>query len=96
MLGGLISVVFWILDFLLGVLLFAVLAFIIAKLAVPENKYVLLAEKYVEIVLVPVRIFVKKIYPPAAEWKLDISPYALFAVILVVRVLLRIIRGILL
>ena len=92
----LINLVFGILHFLLGVLLFVVLAFIVAKLAIPENKYVLLADKYMEMVLAPLRKWLKKTFPQVAELKLDISPFVLWVLILVVRILVRLLWNILL
>ena len=88
------SWLFGIVVFVLEVLLAVVVVYIVAKLAVPDNKYVLLADKYAEIVLAPVRELIKKVLPQASEWRLDIAPYALFLAILIVEIVFRLLRDI--
>ena len=95
MLIWLLNLVFNLANFVLDVMLFVLPVFIVAKIAVPENKYVLLAAKYADIVLAPIRRWLKKIFPQASEWSFDFSPVALWVLILLAQWLLRLLRGLL-
>ena len=87
----LIGVVIFLLDVCMGVLI----AYVLMKLIIPQNKYTLLAGKYVEPFLAPVRALIAKLFPSLASGQFDFSPVGLWLLLLVAQWLFQILRNIL-
>ncbi len=90
MLIGLLKLVFTIIDWILVVAGWGLVIYFIAKLILPQNKYVLLVGKYVEIVLAPVRKLMYRLFPKLSNSGIDLSPVVLWLLLIVVRWILSI------
>jgi len=75
--NSLFSLVGWI----LGIVEWVLIIYIVMKIFVPQNRYTLVAGKYVEIVLAPIRKTLFRLFPKLASTKVDISPIALWLLI---------------
>lgn len=96
MLVGLLKFVFDVAIFLLSVAMGITIAYVLMTLLIPQNKYTLLAGKYVEPFLAPVRALIAKLFPSLAAGRLDFSPVGLWLALLIVQWLLRLLKGLLL
>ena len=74
MLVWLIRMIFGIADFLLEVLLVALPVCAVLQIFMPQNKYVLLAGRYLNAVLMPIRKWMDKLLPRLTSSA--IGPYA--------------------
>jgi len=81
--------IFSLLGWILGIAEWLLIIYFIMMIFIPQNKYVLLASKYVEIVLAPVRKTLFRLFPKLADVKIDLSPIALLLLIWVAQQLVR-------
>ena len=96
MLIWLLNLIFSIIILVLTVLLWAIPILFVLKLIIPWNKYVLLAERYCNIVLSPIREWLKKTFPKLFTTGFDFSPIALWLLVQVAIWIVRLLRNILL
>ena len=95
MLVWLVNVIFFIVYLVLDIALWILPIYFILKLIIPTNKYVLLAGKYVEMGLAPVRAWLKRLLPGLFGTGFDFSPVALWLAIIVAKWLLQLVQRIL-
>ena len=76
---------FWLIELALQILLWAVPVLILLKLLLPGNKYVMLANRYLDIALRPISSLMRRYLPGLSQTGFDFSPIGLW---LVIRILL--------
>lgn len=81
MLSGILRFLFDLVIFLLNIASWVLLVYVVLQLLLPQNKYTLLAGKYVEPVLSPVRALLSRLFPGLAKVQLDLSPIVLWLLI---------------
>lgn len=96
MLIWLVNLIFDVVNFVFGIALWILPIFIIAKLIFPQNKYVLLCEKYVNLGLFPLRSWLRRAFPKLFMTGIDFSPVVLWLLIRVGQWLLSVLKHILL
>lgn len=96
MLIWLLNFVFAIVYWALTLALWVLPIFIILRLAMPKNKYLLLAAKYLEIPLAQVRTWLSRLFSRLGSISFDVAPLALWLLIIVARWLLLLLKDILL
>lgn len=96
MLRAILNITFSIAGLILRVIAWVLPIYFIVKLVLPQNKYVLLASKYVEWLMAPTRDILGRLFPRLATTGLDLSPLALWILVLVAQWVLQLIRSILL
>ena len=96
MLIWLLNVIFSIVIAVLRILLWALPVLFILKLVIPGNKYLLLAERYCNVVLTPVRGWLRRTFPKLFTTGFDYSPIALWLLVQVAIWAVQLLRSILL
>lgn len=96
MLVWLLNLIFNIAYWALGIASWVLLIYVVMSWIIPTNKYTLLAGRYVEPLLAPIRSWVRKVIPALGNLGLDVSPVVLWLLINVAQWLLRLLQGILL
>ncbi len=96
MLVGLLNVIFNILIFLVDIAGWVLIIYVIMSMLIPQNKYTLLAGKYIEPVLAPVRTWLNRTFPKLGNLRLDFSPLLLWLLLEIAAWLLGLLRNILL
>lgn len=97
MLIWLLNFVFAIVYWALTLALWVLPIFIILRLVMPQNKYLLLASKYLEIPLAQVRKWLSRLFSRlGSSSSFDVAPLALWLLIIVARWLLLLVQDILL
>lgn len=96
MLITLLNFIFSLVIFLVNVAGWVLLVYVIMALILPQNKYTLLAGKYIEPVLSPIRAWLFKTFPKLSMTHLDFSPLVLWVLFEIALWLLRLLKSILL
>jgi uncharacterized protein YggT (Ycf19 family) len=96
MLVGLLNIIFNVAIFLVNLASWVVVVYVIMLLVIPQNKYTLLAGKYVEPVLAPIRQWLGKTFPKLGQTRLDFSPAVLWLLLEIAGWLLQLLRNALL
>jgi uncharacterized protein YggT (Ycf19 family) len=96
MLTGLLNIIFNVLIFLVDIAGWALIIYVIMTMLIPQNKYTLLAGKYIEPVLAPIRAWLNKTFPKLGGMRVDLSPLVLWLLLEIVTWLLGLLRNLLL
>ncbi len=93
----------WLLNFIFDILriLFQIVPWVLAmycilRLIMPQNKYVLLVGKYLEVVLAPIRRWLQKVLPQLSNTGFDFSLVALWLCSVLAGWLVQLLRNVLL
>jgi len=93
-LRAILSFIFSIASFVLRVISWVLPVYFIAKLVLPQNKYVMLAGKYMEWLMAPIRDILGRLFPRLAARGLDLSPIALWILVLLAQWCLQLLKAI--
>ncbi|NLI20299.1 MAG: hypothetical protein GX418_01930 [Clostridiales bacterium] len=88
--------IFNVLIFLVQVASWVLLAYLVLRLILPQNKYTLLAGKYVEPLLEPIRVLIRRFIPKLDTMAIDFSPIGAWLLLQVASWLLSLLKVILL
>jgi uncharacterized protein YggT (Ycf19 family) len=92
---SILNFIFNVILFLIAVASWAVLIYVIMALIIPQNKYTLLAGKYIEPILAPLRKFLFRVFPKLREIGVDFSPLLFYLLIQIASWLVRLLKNIL-
>jgi len=90
------NIIFNVAIFLVNLASWVVVVYVIMLLVIPQNKYTLLAGKYIEPVLAPIRQWLGKAFPKLRQTRLDFSPAVLWLLLEIAGWLLQLLRNALL
>lgn len=91
-----LTFIFNVLIFLVRAASWVLLAYLVLRLILPQNKYTLLAAKYVEPLLEPIRVLIRRFLPKLCAMAIDFSPIGAWLVLQVAGWLLTLLKAILL
>ena len=74
MLIGLINAIFGIAKWLLNLASWVMIVYVVMSLVMPTHKYTLLARRYIERVLSPIRMLLARRFPKLSTLGFDLSP----------------------
>jgi len=72
---------FSLVGWILGIAEWLLIIYIVMTIFLPQNKYTLMAGKYAEVVLAPIRKTLFRLFPKLANSRIDISPITLWLLI---------------
>jgi uncharacterized protein YggT (Ycf19 family) len=92
---GIIDFILGVIQFLIVVASWVLLAYVIMALIIPQNKYTLMIGRYVEPILSPIRKFLFRTFPKLGQIGIDFSPLIFYVAIQIVLWLVRLLRTLL-
>jgi uncharacterized protein YggT (Ycf19 family) len=96
MLTSILNFLFNAILFLLGLASWVVLIYVLMALFIPQHRYTLMARRYVEPVLSPIRHLLLRVFPKLSQLGVDFSPLAFYLLIQIASWLIRLLRSVLL